>query len=202
MNQSDIAIATGGVSAPLWLPALNEWVALFVGIMSIMYLAMKIYKYWKDTNNQESQLLAELAAANAAFAIIKKTIANGKDVVDCGKAISNFVTAKDELHTRGNKKKNSKWRSNNDLEEFIALEQINKKEEQLKELMIYYGRPGLWQDWIKFQAQCRKQRQEDKIRREHEREQLVEWMTIFGLIAIGTAIVAYFFYLVLIATRG
>jgi hypothetical protein len=51
MNQSDIAIATGGVSAPLWLPALNEWVALFVGIMSIMYLAMKIYKYWKDTND-------------------------------------------------------------------------------------------------------------------------------------------------------
>jgi hypothetical protein len=145
-------------------------------------------------------LLAELAAANAAFAIIKSTIANGKDVMDCGKAISNFVTAKDELHTRGNKKKNSVWRSSDDLEEFIALEQINKKEEQLKELMIYYGRPGLWQDWIKFQAECRKQRQEDKIKRERKREQLVEWITIGVLLTICAAMLVYFFYLVLITT--
>jgi hypothetical protein len=48
MNQSDIAIATGGVSAPLWLPALNEWVALTVGVLSIIYLAFKIYEFfWK-----------------------------------------------------------------------------------------------------------------------------------------------------------
>ena len=48
MNQNDILIATGGVSAPLWLPALNQWVALVVGIMSIVYLAFKIYKFFWD----------------------------------------------------------------------------------------------------------------------------------------------------------
>ena len=44
-------------------------------------------------------MLAELAAANAAFAVIKKTISNGKEIADCASAISNFVTAKDVINT-------------------------------------------------------------------------------------------------------
>ena len=47
MNQSDIAIATGGVSAPLWLPALNEWVALTVGVLSICYLIAKLWRIFR-----------------------------------------------------------------------------------------------------------------------------------------------------------
>jgi len=43
MKPDDLAIAVGGISAPMWLPALNEWVALVVGVMSICYLAIKLY---------------------------------------------------------------------------------------------------------------------------------------------------------------
>jgi len=48
MDQNDIAIATGGISAPLWLPALNEWVAFFVGVLSLIYLIYKIWNIRKD----------------------------------------------------------------------------------------------------------------------------------------------------------
>lgn len=129
-------------------------------------------------------MLAELAAANAAFAIIKQTLSNGKELADCGKAVSDFVFAKDVLHKKGTKKKNSVWQPSQDLEEFIALEQINKKEEQLKELMIYYGRPGLWQDWIKFQADARKARQREREAAIKRREELIEMVGI-GLLSIG-----------------
>ena len=44
MNQSDLAIAAGGISAPLWLPALNEWIALVLGVISIVYVVLKIIK--------------------------------------------------------------------------------------------------------------------------------------------------------------
>lgn len=129
-------------------------------------------------------MLAELAAANAAFAIIKQTLSNGKELADCGKAVSDFVFAKDVLHKKGTKKKNSVWQPSQDLEEFIALEQINKKEEQLKELMIYYGRPGLWQDWIKFQADARKARQREREAAIKRRDELIEMVGI-GLLSIG-----------------
>lgn len=48
MNQNDIAIAAGGISAPLWLPALNEWMALVLGVMSIAYVGIKLWKLYKD----------------------------------------------------------------------------------------------------------------------------------------------------------
>ena len=44
MDTNDIAIATGGISAPLWLPAINEWIALMLGVISIVYVVLKIVK--------------------------------------------------------------------------------------------------------------------------------------------------------------
>ena len=68
-------------------------------------------------------MLAELAAANAAFAIIKQCVQNGSDIAKAGKAIGDFVSAKDELTRSGNKKR-ARGVGGNDLEEFMALEQI------------------------------------------------------------------------------
>ena len=50
-------------------------------------------------------MLAELAAANAAFAVIKQTLKNGKEIVDAGDSIFKFVEAKEDLRHRGEKKK-------------------------------------------------------------------------------------------------
>jgi hypothetical protein len=94
-------------------------------------------------------MLAELAAANAAFAVIKTTIQNGRELASAGKALGTFVSCKEELMREGNKKR-ARGVGGNDLEEFMALEQIREKEKQLKELMILSGRPGLWRDYERF----------------------------------------------------
>lgn len=39
-----LAVGVGGVSAPLWLPALNDWVALVLGVVSIIYVVTKLFK--------------------------------------------------------------------------------------------------------------------------------------------------------------
>ena len=36
-------------------------------------------------------MLAELAAANAAFAVIKQCVSNGKELANVGKSISDFT---------------------------------------------------------------------------------------------------------------
>lgn len=139
-------------------------------------------------------MLAELAAANAAFAVIKKTISNGREIADCASAISNFVTAKENLQKRGNRKKNSIFNSTkaDDLEEFMALEKIKQQEEELKTYMIYTGRPGLWSDWIKYQAQARVKRIEEAKLRKRKIAKIVEVLSIAALIIL-LGIVAIFF---------
>ena len=44
MKPDDLAVGVGGISAPFWLPALNEWIALFVGLLSITYLIIKLWR--------------------------------------------------------------------------------------------------------------------------------------------------------------
>ena len=131
-------------------------------------------------------MLAELAAANAAFSIIKKAVQNTGDLAKAGKAISDFVIAKEELQRKGNKKKKSGVNSS-DLEEFMALEKIRQHEEELKQFMIYCGRPGLWHDWQKFQAQARKER---RVQEELAKRRRAEIMEALGLGAVALLISA------------
>ena len=124
-------------------------------------------------------MLAELAAANAAFAVIKTAVQNGSDIAKAGSAIAKFVGAKEDLQKKANKKGGG-----NDLEEFMALEQIREQEEQLKQIMIYTGRPGLWHDWQRFQAKARVARREEEIRIAKKRKQIIEWSIIGFLIFV------------------
>ena len=64
----------------------------------------------------------------------------------------------------------------------MALESIRQKELQLKQIMIYTGRPGLWQDWQKFQADARKER---RVREELARRRRAELAEAIGLGAAG-----------------
>ena len=99
-------------------------------------------------------MLAELAAANAAFAVIKEAINNGGDLLSAGAKLGEYFGLKSEI----SKKASSKG---NNSEEFWAMERLKKQEIQLKEMMIYQGRAGLWDDWLKFQAQKRREREEE-----------------------------------------
>ena len=120
-------------------------------------------------------MLAELAAANAAFGIIKSFVSNGKELTGCAKQISDFVFSKEQIE-KNLKKKKAKGIGGNDLEEFMALEQIREKEEELKKMMIYLGRPGLWQDWRAFQAEARKSRRYAEKMAEKRKQELIEYV--------------------------
>ena len=139
-------------------------------------------------------MLAELAVANAAFSVIKQFVSNGKELASCGKQISDFVFAKEQIEKKASKKR-AKGLGGADLEEFMALEKIKEQEKQLKEIMIYAGRPGLWQDWQRFQAEARKSRRYAEKMAAKQREELIELVgyVVGGLVFItGIAFIIYF----------
>ena len=135
-------------------------------------------------------MLAELAAANAAFQVIKQAVSNGKDIAAAGSAIAKFVGAKQDLERKSIKKGGG-----SDLEEFMALEQIREKEEELKKMMIYLGRPGLWQDWQRFQAEARKSRRYQEKMAQKRKEELMEYLgygIAFIIIVFFAGLLAWF----------
>ena len=147
-------------------------------------------------------MLAEIAAANAAFAVIKGALANGKELHQLGSRVFDYFDNKAKIQESVTKKGGG-----SDLEEFMALERLRQQEEDLRERMVYAGRPGMWADWQKFQAQAARKRREDaeaaareKKRRAERLAQLIEYIAIgmasvvlAGLLIYG--IVIYFKYL-------
>jgi hypothetical protein len=130
-------------------------------------------------------MLAEIAAANAAFSVIKAALANGKELSALGTRVFDYFDNKAKIQESATKKGGG-----SDLEEFMALEQLRLQEEELRERMVYAGRPGMWTDWLKFQAQAARRRREAKdaavreaIRRREKLEQIAEY------IAIGMAVI-------------
>ena len=109
-------------------------------------------------------MLAELAAANAAYAIVKKCLQNTGEIASAGKAIGVYFNNKSSLEKKVNKKGGG-----NELEEFMALEVLRNQEIELRELMIWQGRPGLWQDWIQHQAMAARGRREASLEIERAR---------------------------------
>lgn len=135
-------------------------------------------------------MLLELQAANAAFAIIKKTIANGQDLIKAGQAISDFVNAEETLRQKHSRKRNSFWlrvggKDASDLEEFMALNELEEKRKAIESAMMLYGRPGLYHDWVKFQAEARKARKAAKEARAKRRQNIINIILITATWVIG-----------------
>ena len=110
-------------------------------------------------------MLAELAAINAAYGVIKEVVGNGQELYAAGQHLAQFFNTKYELQKKLNEKPPDQ---RSQLEEFFALEEIKAKEQELKELMIIAGRPGLWDDWLKFQAEQARARRAEITRLEQE----------------------------------
>ena len=105
-------------------------------------------------------MLAELAAANAAFAIIKQCVENGSELAKAGKAISDFTLNKDAVQKKAAAKGSNLDGSKSDLEEFLALDELKRKEDELRSMMQLYGRANMYPDYVKFCAEARRQRAE------------------------------------------
>ena len=153
-------------------------------------------------------MLAELAAVNAAFSVVKQFVANGRELSDCFQQISTITNAKEDLKNRHQKKKNSFWgslsgQSDQDIEEFMALEKIKQAEYELESMVKIYGRAGLWDDWVRFQAEARKRRlkEKDDIRKAAIKRN--EYFSYFiGAVVFVAGVYALFAWLMHLVSMG
>jgi hypothetical protein len=77
-----------------------------------------------------------------------------------------------------------------DAEEFMALGADRKGRGRIKDFMVYYGRAGLWDDFIVFQAKARKARLEAK----NEHAQKINQRMHYAGLAVSCVLVAVGLY--------
>ena len=128
-------------------------------------------------------MILELAAANEAFDVIKQTIQNGKEIYQAGEALARYFGIKSEIQKRAHQ---HGYKS--DIQAFMAAEELAAKENELKEMMIYQGRGGMWDDWLAFQAEMKRSREEEErqLQREKTKRRAMLLNTIMWIgISIG-----------------
>jgi len=107
-------------------------------------------------------MLAELAIANAAFAVIKQTLMNGKEISDAGKAVGDYFGAEKDIQIQA-----ANDSSGNLLEVFQAKKQLEKQEAELKFLLNKQSLLG-YHEFQQFKAQFsrdRKEAEKEKLRK-------------------------------------
>jgi hypothetical protein len=133
-------------------------------------------------------MLAELAAANAAIAVVKAAIANGKELSQLGSKVFDYFDNEAAIQ-----EKLTKSGGGSDSAEFAAMEQLRQQKEHLREAMVYAGRPGLLDDWVAFQAAAARRRREQKeaeARRIALRKKRAEQFAEYVAVGIATAVLA------------
>ena len=145
-------------------------------------------------------MIAELAAINAAYGVIKSFVNNGRELSECGEQISKFFDNKTKLQQKVN---STPLSQRNTLQEFFALEQVHQKERELKDLMLIAGRAGLWDDWQRFQRQIAQQDIDSAAQRakaarkakQDKEELMLALMTAFLIMLAFSAIVGLVYIL-------
>ena len=140
-------------------------------------------------------MLAEIAAANAAFTTIKTALQHGKELYDVADSCAEYFNNKSYVARRANKRGRK-----SDLKAFMELEKLRQQEEWIREWMIYAGRPNMYQDWLKFQSEAKKQRARELNRISRQKKKDMEFGTkclkgVLGFVSgIASLILGVYYY--------
>jgi len=131
------------------------------------------------------EALAAIKIANEAIGAIKEFAGHVDSVGQMGSHLTKLSDAKEEIEKKA---------QDGDMDAFIALEDIMRHETEIKNMFIYSGRPGLWQDYCKFIANRKMLRERERKRvilEKQRRKRLIkDWaigigVTLAALSAIG-----------------
>ena len=145
------------------------------------------------------EAIAAIKIANEAIGAIKEFAGHVESVGQMGKDLTKLADAKAELETNA---------KNGDMEAFWALEDIKKHEAEVKQMFIYNGRAGLWDDYCKFIANRKQMRENEEKRiaaKKAANKKLVKDVLMWGGVGLASLSViggGIWFLMYLISLKG
>ena len=148
-----------------------------------------------------AEILAAIAAANSAFKLLSKTARSVSSVADdidnvnrgIGQTLDKFWAAKELLSAHEKKAKTPSrvepiFRqsevADNAAEIVFARDDLNKKEQALKEIMIYSGRGDLYTDLQKERRKIRQEKARKAAQAAKDRAFFIDCCFIAGVVVL------------------
>lgn len=125
------------------------------------------------------EAIAAIKIANEAIGAIKEFAGHVQSVGEMGPQLTKLADAKEDIQAKA---------KDGDMDAFFALEDIRKKEAEIKQLFIYNGRAGLWNDYQKFIATRKQLRENERKRAEAKklaRKKAFKNGLVYGAVSIA-----------------
>jgi hypothetical protein len=145
------------------------------------------------------EAIAAVKIANDAIGAIKEFAGHITSVGELGPQLTKLADAKEVIEQKAKE---------GSMEHFFELEKIQQREAEIKQLFIYSGRPGLWEDYQKFII-TRKQLKENERRRieqakARKKRLIKEWCIGIAVTCAALSVVGLGIYILywIISTKG
>ena len=140
-----------------------------------------------------------LAGATAAFNMLKKGIAVGKDLQDMGGQLSKWAGAIADLEFADKQNQKPAWYKTlgggvqaQAMEIFAAKQKAAQMRAELKDyISVMYG-PSKWEEILQIEADLRKQKREHEHRRMEIKQKIIEWSAGVALFILSVGGLAFF----------
>ena len=143
-----------------------------------------------------------LAGATAAFNMLKKGIAVGKDLQDMGGQLSKWAGAIADLDFADKQNRKPAWYKTlgggveaQAMEIFAAKQKAASMRQELKDyISVMYG-PSKWQEILEIEADLRKQKREHEHRQMEIKQAIIEWTAGYALFVLGVGAIVGFVWI-------
>ena len=142
-------------------------------------------------------MLAEIAIANAAWAVLKEGLSNGKSIIEMGASAADYFDATSVIDIKAQADGSSSAA-------FFAREKHREQQEQLKEMLIWAGSAGQYDRFLEFKLERKREREAmerairiKKMKRLQVLKDVVTGIGIFLLSITGIAAVLLVVWLII-----
>lgn len=143
-----------------------------------------------------------IAGATAAFNMLKKGIAVGKDLQDMGGQLSKWAGAIADLEFADKQNRKPAWYKAlgggvqaQAMEIFAAKQKAASMRQELKDyISVMYG-PSKWQEILEIEADLRKQKREHEHRRMEIKQSIIEWSAGIAIFLLSVGSLAFFVWI-------
>lgn len=145
------------------------------------------------------EAIAAIKIANEAIGAIKEFAGHIQSVGEMGPQLTKLADSKEQIEKKA---------KDGDMDAFFALEDIRRKEEEIKQMFIYQGRAGLWDDYQTFMKNRRELKQKaierEKAKKLARKKAIKNGLTygLVGVAVLGVVGGAVALLLYLISLRG